>query len=83
MGSLRSTSGFLNSTSLPADVTRLCRFLCPWEKMDAESRAALPGALRESLEKEGAALTGHAAWRSPKIPKGWATGPGVPCGLPR
>ena len=34
------------------------RFLCPWEKMDAESRAALPGVLRESLEKEGATLTG-------------------------
>jgi len=42
----------------------MARFLCPWEKMDAESRAALPGALRESLEKEGATLTGDLAVRS-------------------
>lgn len=62
------TPCLLNSTTLN---WAMCRFLCPWEKMDAESRAALPGALRESLEKEGATLTGHPPWQWSQ--KGWAT----------
>ncbi|CAK9068773.1 unnamed protein product [Durusdinium trenchii] len=36
----------------------MARFLCPWDTMDTEHRSALPSVLRESLEKEGAALTG-------------------------
>ena len=63
-----ATPCLLNSTTLN---WAMCRFLCPWEKMDAESRAALPGALRESLEKEGATLTGHPPWQ--RSQKGWAT----------
>eukprot|EP00434_Breviolum_minutum_P007150 symbB.v1.2.006311.t1/scaffold354.1/size221495/6 len=42
----------------------MARFLCPWDKMDPESRSALPQVLRESLETEGATLTGDLAVRS-------------------
>ena len=35
-----------------------CRFLCPWESLDADAKSMLPGALKESLEKDGASLTG-------------------------
>jgi len=42
----------------------MARFLCPWDKMDTESRSALPQVLRESLETEGATLTGDLAVRS-------------------
>ena len=39
--------------------TECCqRFLCPWDSLDAEAKSALPGALKECLEKEGASLTG-------------------------
>ena len=45
-------------SSLPSSLVVVCRFLCPWDKMDTESRSALPQVLRESLETEGATLTG-------------------------
>lgn len=44
-------------------VPRLARFVYPWEKVEAEMRNQLPDALRESLEAEGAAMTGDVAVR--------------------
>ena len=52
----------LRSSEFPSKLACIrslqCRFLCPWDKMDPESRSALPQVLRESLETEGATLTG-------------------------
>ncbi|CAE7875776.1 CRWN1, partial [Symbiodinium microadriaticum] len=45
-------------------IAQMARFLCPWESLDADAKSMLPGALKESLEKDGASLTGDVAVRS-------------------
>mmetsp|Transcript_28534 Transcript_28534/g.67019 ORF Transcript_28534/g.67019 Transcript_28534/m.67019 type:complete len:384 (-) Transcript_28534:343-1494(-) len=45
-------------------IAQMARFLCPWESMDADAKSMLPGALKESLENDGASLTGDVAVRS-------------------
>jgi len=57
--------GDCHETIITTDlIVQMARFLCPWETMQPEAKAALPGVLKESLEKDGASLTGDVAVRT-------------------